>query len=132
MLFDEIEKASKEVIRTLLNVLDTGELSLANGQKNINFKNSIIIMTSNLGFRDILNNNKERTSFFRRKTHEQKILELLEQRFEPEFINCIDRKIIYKKLMLAMLFKLLNLSYLSSIREFHVSLSQLISMKMPS
>lgn len=98
VLFDEIEKASKEVIRTLLNVLDTGELSLANGQKNINFKNSIIIMTSNLGSRDILNNNKERTSFFSRKTNEQKILELLEHRFEPEFINRIDRKIIYKKI----------------------------------
>lgn len=98
VLFDEIEKASKEVIRTLLNILDTGELSLANGQKNISFKNAIIIMTSNLGSKDILNEQSTLFEFFNSKSQQQKMLESLEQRFEPEFINRIDRKISFKKI----------------------------------
>ncbi|AXO20525.1 ATP-dependent Clp protease ATP-binding subunit [Providencia stuartii] len=98
VLFDEIEKASKEAIRTLLNILDTGELSLANGQKVINFKNAIIIMTSNLGSRDILNEKQGLVHLFTKKYHQQKILKLLENKFEPEFINRIDRKISFNKI----------------------------------
>ncbi|EMI5492044.1 ATP-dependent Clp protease ATP-binding subunit [Providencia stuartii] len=109
VLFDEIEKASKEVIRTLLNILDTGELSLANGQKNINFRNAIIIMTSNLGSKDILNEKRTLFELFNSKSQQQKMLKQLEQRFEPEFINRIDRKISFKKIDSEQAIKIIDL-----------------------
>src|SRR5690606_18162368 len=53
VLFDEIEKAGTEVLRALLNVIDTGQLRLTSGTKTIDFRNSLIFMTSNLGAREI-------------------------------------------------------------------------------
>ncbi|MDP2547570.1 AAA family ATPase [Oceanobacter sp. 4_MG-2023] len=51
VLFDEIEKASPDVVRSLMNILDNGELTLASGQKALNFRNTLVFMTSNLGSR---------------------------------------------------------------------------------
>ncbi|ELZ5938952.1 ATP-dependent Clp protease ATP-binding subunit [Providencia stuartii] len=109
VLFDEIEKASKSVIRTLLNILDTGELELANGQKTINFKNTIIIMTSNLGSKDILNEKQGITKLWSKKSYDNKIISLLEKQFDPEFINRIDRKISFKKITSEQAIKIIDM-----------------------
>ncbi|URM53160.1 ATP-dependent Clp protease ATP-binding subunit [Mycoplasma sp. SG1] len=85
ILFDEIEKAHPDVINILLQILDDGRLT-DNFQKTINFKNTIIIMTSNLGTNSILKGNIE----------EGKII--FEEHFSPEFINRIDEIIIFNKL----------------------------------
>ncbi|MEX5995056.1 AAA family ATPase [Providencia vermicola] len=109
VLFDEIEKASKSVIRTLLNILDTGELELANGQKTINFKNTIIIMTSNLGSKDILNEKQGITKLWSKKSYDNKIISLLEKQFDPEFINRIDRRISFKKITSEQAIKIIDM-----------------------
>lgn len=96
VLFDELEKASNEVILALLNVLDNGTLTVASGEKTISFRNAIIFMTSNLGA-DELNKLRSRKSMlfdaFRRKKDGENgavMLECLLKRFPPEFINRID------------------------------------------
>lgn len=86
ILFDEIEKAHKEVFNLLLQILDDGRLTDSQGRV-VDFKNTIIIMTSNLGS-DILLNNQD----------EDKVFELLKITFRPEFLNRIDDIIIFKPL----------------------------------
>ena len=97
VLFDELEKASREVIRALLNVLDTGKLMLASGNQTIDFSNSIIFMTSNLV--------KDEPHLFKllsylgrsahNKRREKYIDRILNKHLDPEFINRIDRTIYY-------------------------------------
>lgn len=96
VLFDELEKASNEVVMALLNVLDNGLLTVASGEKTISFRNAIIFMTSNLGAEQ-LNELRSRKSklldtFRRSKVGEDKrvMMECLLERFPPEFINRID------------------------------------------
>lgn len=106
VLFDEIEKASKEVVRTLLNVFDSGILELAGGTKQINFRNALIFMTSNLGAKELRKyRNKFQEgwrSWFGQKPSpdkEKKILqEALQNQFDPEFINRIDRVVVFERL----------------------------------
>jgi len=86
VLFDEIEKANREVFNLLLQILDDGRLTDSQGRV-VNFKNTIIIMTSNLGSEYLLNNGDE-----------SKVLELLRATFRPEFLNRIDDIIIFKPL----------------------------------
>ena len=85
VLFDEIEKAHPEVLNLLLQILDDGRVTDSNG-RTVDFKNTIIIMTSNLGSEHILGGN---TSL---------VLTELKQQFRPEFINRIDEIIIFKPL----------------------------------
>lgn len=85
ILFDEIEKAHPEVLNLLLQILDDGRVTDSNG-RTVDFKNTIIIMTSNLGSEHILGGN---TSL---------VLTELKQQFRPEFINRIDEIIIFKPL----------------------------------
>ena len=85
ILFDEIEKAHPDVFNLLLQVLDDGRLTDSKG-KVVNFKNTIIIMTSNLGSRDILENNKENVD------------NILKAHFKPEFLNRIDDIVVFKAL----------------------------------
>lgn len=82
VLFDEIEKAHPEVLNLLLQILDEGRLTDSNG-RTVDFKNTIIIMTSNLGSEDILEGNKG------------KVLTDIKKYFRPEFINRIDEVIIF-------------------------------------
>ena len=81
VLFDEIEKAHPEVFNLLLQILDDGRLTDSQGRV-VDFKNTIIIMTSNLGSMDILEGHQERAEV------------LLHQTFKPEFLNRID-EIVY-------------------------------------
>ena len=85
ILFDEIEKAHPDVFNLLLQVLDDGRLTDSKG-KVVNFKNTIIIMTSNLGSRDILENN------------EKNVDNILKAHFKPEFLNRIDDIVVFKAL----------------------------------
>lgn len=85
ILFDEIEKAHNDVLNILLQVLDDGQLKDNQG-RYVNFKNTIIIMTSNIGGQDILDGNK------------QKAIDTLKTKFTPEFINRIDEIIVFNPL----------------------------------
>ncbi|ELP5236134.1 TPA: ATP-dependent Clp protease ATP-binding subunit [Citrobacter freundii] len=102
VLFDELEKASKEVIRSLLNVLDNGRLILSNGNKTIDFRNSLIFMTSNIGASEVAEQRlryQHRWKRWWRTTNEQTLIErALTRHFDPEFLNRIDRKLVYRSI----------------------------------
>ena len=108
ILFDEIEKAHPEVFNMLLQILEDGRLSDAKG-KVVNFANTVIIMTSNLGIRDV---NQAGTSLGfqpavvdekdeverRHQNTKQKIDEELKRMFRPEFLNRVDAVVVFKSL----------------------------------
>ena len=100
VLFDEIEKAHADVFNILLQVLDDGHLTDNKG-RSVNFKNTIIIMTSNMGsalirdnFAKMTDDNKEETV---EKTKQQ-VLDMLKQTIRPEFLNRIDEIIMFTPL----------------------------------
>jgi len=104
ILFDEIEKAHPEVFNILLQILDNGRLTDAHG-KVVNFKNSIIIMTSNvgseyfqqmsnLGFEGLTKNKIEEDE----KDFKSRVREELKDNFKPEFLNRIDEIIVFDSL----------------------------------
>jgi len=100
VLFDEIEKAHPDIFNTLLQVLDDGRLTDNKGRL-INFKNTIIIMTSNIGsslirekFEKINDNNREEII----ETTKNEVFELLKQTIRPEFLNRIDELIMFTPL----------------------------------
>ena len=97
VLFDEIEKAHKDVQNLLLQILETGELSDATGKK-ISFKNTIIIMTSNVGLERYNGSalgfgGDETTKAFSANVHKD-----LEERFRPELLNRIDQILLFEQL----------------------------------
>ncbi|HJX07946.1 MAG TPA: ATP-dependent Clp protease ATP-binding subunit [Actinomycetota bacterium] len=102
VLFDEIEKAHPNVFDTLLQILEDGHLTDGQG-RTVDFKNTIIIMTSNLGTRDIqkgvsvgfASNTDERGDYERMKG---KVEEELKKSFRPEFLNRIDEVIVFHSL----------------------------------
>lgn len=102
VLFDEIEKAHPDIFNTLLQVLDDGHLTDGQGRK-VDFKNTIIILTTNLGTRDIakaantgfnLGSNTE-SSYQRMK---DQVSNELKQQFRPEFLNRLDDIIVFRQL----------------------------------
>ncbi|MBO4966358.1 MAG: ATP-dependent chaperone ClpB [Muribaculaceae bacterium] len=100
VLFDEIEKANPDVFNILLQVLDDGRLTDNKG-RFINFKNTIIIMTSNMGSPLIRENFSKITKENREETIEktkQDVLELLKQTIRPEFLNRIDEIVMFSPL----------------------------------
>jgi len=102
VLFDEIEKAHPEVFNILLQVLDNGRLTDAKG-RTVNFKNTVIILTSNIGgeFIDKMQtigfseNNKEEKSYEEAK---ERVVEALKDHFRPEFLNRLDEIIVFNVL----------------------------------
>ena len=92
VLFDEIEKAHPDVFNTLLQVLDDGRLTDSKG-RTVNFKNTIIIMTSNLGSQLFANTPSEKL-----EETKQEVLQLLRQTIRPEFLNRIDETIVFHPL----------------------------------
>ncbi|MBX7156713.1 MAG: AAA family ATPase, partial [Bacteriodetes bacterium] len=100
VLFDEIEKAHPDVFNILLQVLDDGRLTDSQGRV-VNFTNTIIIMTSNLGteyIQDKLQNLTEENRDSIMNEARLNIIELLRQRLRPEFLNRIDEIIFFKPL----------------------------------
>ena len=95
VLFDEIEKAHPDVLNLLLQILDDGRCTDSNG-RTVDFKNTIIIMTSNVGSEYILNG------------EDDKVSSELHKYFKPEFINRIDEVIVFKKLSKEVLYEILD------------------------
>ena len=95
VLLDEIEKAHPEVFNTLLQVLDDGRLTDGQGRV-VDFRNTVIIMTSNLGSH--LWNNAEANSPFKMESIEREIITALKKHLRPEFINRIDEIITFRPL----------------------------------
>ncbi len=93
MLFDEIEKAHSEVFNILLQILDDGRMTDGKG-RTVNFKNTIIIMTSNIGSRIIHDYSTDGDN----EIMTDKVNEALKSAFKPEFLNRIDETIIFKNL----------------------------------
>ena len=85
-MLDEVEKAHSDVFNILLQILDDGRLTDSKG-RTVDFKNTVIIMTSNLGSAEILNRGL--------KDAKDKVLELLKSYFRPEFLNRIDDIIVF-------------------------------------
>ena len=102
VLFDEIEKAHPDIFNSLLQILEDGRLTDAQGRV-VDFKNTVIIMTTNLGTRDISKGvsvgfgpaNESKGSHDRMKTRVQ---EELKQHFRPEFLNRVDDTIVFHRL----------------------------------
>jgi ATP-dependent Clp protease ATP-binding subunit ClpB len=103
VLFDEIEKAHQEVFNVLLQLLDDGRLTDSKG-RTVNFKNTIIIMTSNLGSHLIMENMQYLTDENRDEIFTDlrvKLFEMLRQSIRPEFLNRIDEIILFKPLAMS-------------------------------
>jgi ATP-dependent Clp protease ATP-binding subunit ClpB len=113
VLFDEIEKAHPDVFNVLLQVLDDGRLTDNKG-RTVNFKNTIIIMTSNLGSHLIQesfeNLNPENQAEVLEKTRNQ-LLELLRKTIRPEFLNRIDETIVFTPLSRADINQIVKLQF---------------------
>ncbi len=95
VLFDEIEKAHPEVLNLLLQILDDGRVTDSNG-RTVDFKNTIIIMTSNLGSEHILDGNRE------------KVMDEVKRFFRPEFVNRVDEIIVFDPLTKDVISKILD------------------------
>ena len=98
VLFDEIEKAHKDVFNILLQILDDGRITDSQG-RTVDFKNTIIIMTSNLGSEYILEN---------QQNSDELVTQELKRTFKPEFINRIDEIIIFHSLTKEVIYDILN------------------------
>jgi ATP-dependent Clp protease ATP-binding subunit ClpA len=106
VLFDEIEKASQEVLRSLLNIMDSGVLHLPSGTKEISFRNTMVFMTSNVGAKEFAYHQQKRMTRwgarFARKWSKRKSAHFakkaLEGKFDPEFLNRIDQTICFERI----------------------------------
>ena len=100
VLFDEIEKAHPDVFNTLLQILEEGRLTDSQG-RSVDFRNTVLIMTSNLGTQDLrkanvgFGRNDEAVSYEKMK---EKVNDALKNHFRPEFLNRIDETIVFHEL----------------------------------
>lgn len=132
VLFDEIEKAHPEVFNILLQVLDSGHLTDSKGRK-INFKNTIVILTSNVGASYI---DKLESIGFGKKEDDiveaqqerirEKIMSALQEQFRPEFLNRLDDIVFFKTLTQAALRKIVDMQIaevINRLRQKNIKLS---------
>lgn len=111
VLFDEIEKAHPDVFNIMLQILDDGRLTDSKG-RTVDFKNTLIIMTSNIGSSIILENSLN--SMLSEKDFEQtkdKVMDLMKEHFKPEFLNRIDEIVFFKALTLSQLQKIVDIYF---------------------
>ena len=101
VLLDEVEKAHPDIFNVLLQVLDDGRITDGQG-RTVDFRNTVLIMTSNLGSFEILNEENP-------EQREAKVNEVLSESFRPEFLNRIDEKIIFDRLTQDDLSKIIRL-----------------------
>jgi ATP-dependent Clp protease ATP-binding subunit ClpB len=107
ILFDEIEKAHVDVFNTLLQILDDGRLTDSQG-RTVDFKNTIIIMTSNIGSRHLIENASEKSGEINEKTREA-VMGEMRAHFRPEFLNRVDEIVLFKPLTLAEIERIVDL-----------------------
>ncbi len=114
VLFDELEKASDPVIRALMNILDNGQLRLSAGNATLDFRNSLIFLTSNLGAQAAqrLEQGWGRLlpASWRQQLQQRRQVRALHNRFDPEFINRLDHRISYRSLGAGQLDQLVDLA----------------------
>ncbi len=109
VLFDEIEKAHPDVFNIMLQIFDDGRLTDSKG-RTVDFKNTLIIMTSNIGSEIILENTlNAMLSPEQFNDTKDKVLSVLRERFKPEFLNRIDETIFFKALNLQQLSKIVDI-----------------------
>ena len=107
ILFDEIEKAHPEVFNVLLQLLDDGRLTDSQG-RTVDFKNTVVIMTSNIGSQYLLNGiNKEGEI---EETTRNQVMKELSINFKPEFLNRIDEIVLFKPLRKEEIVKIIELA----------------------
>src|SRR5690242_16108921 len=106
ILFDEIEKAHHDVFNVLLQMLDDGRLTDGQG-RTVNFKNTVIIMTSNIGSQLILEmRDADERSYQRMR---ERVLDALRRQFRPEFLNRVDEIVVFRALTEAQLEKIVTI-----------------------
>ena len=105
VLFDEIEKAHPDVFNLMLQIFDDGRLTDSKG-RTVDFKNTVIIMTSNIGSEIILEDSIEMNNF---EDTKEKVLNILKDKFKPEFLNRVDETIFFKALTLPDLAKIVDI-----------------------
>lgn len=111
VLFDEIEKAHPDIFNLLLQILEDGHITDATGRK-INFKNTIIIMTSNIGLKEFSQQAKigfadeKKTSAASYEEVKNHVLKQMKDQFKPEFLNRIDKIIVFRPLKIDDLIKI--------------------------
>src|SRR5580693_1560840 len=119
VLFDEVEKAHPDVFNTLLQILEDGRLTDAQG-RSVDFKNTVLIMTSNLGTADLRKANigfaktSEAVTYERMKT---KVDEALKAHFRPEFLNRIDEVIVFHELSRAEVTEIVDLLMARTVKQ---------------
>ncbi|MBU5455679.1 ATP-dependent Clp protease ATP-binding subunit [Caproiciproducens sp. MSJ-32] len=131
ILLDEIEKAHEDIYNILLQIMEDGRLT-DNMGRNINFRNSIIIMTSNVGAHNIkkqssvgfsISNDLEKDEYEKMKNN---IMEEIKRKFKPEFLNRVDDIIVFHKLKENDILKIVNLllnNTINKLKEREISLS---------
>lgn len=123
LLFDEIEKAHPDVMNILLQILDEGHITDAHG-RNVNFENTVIVMTSNAG-----SEKKESALGFNRSQADvsrEKAMKALSEFLRPEFLSRIDEVIVFRPLDVddyTSIAKLLMEEYVASLKERHITLT---------
>ncbi len=132
ILFDEIEKAHPDVFNIMLQILDDGRLTDSKG-RTVDFKNTVIIMTSNIGSSIILENTM--TSLFTQSNFEktkEEVLQLMKSTFKPEFLNRIDEIVFFKALTLPDLSKIVDIQIdklKERLKEHHIDVEMTVEAK---
>jgi len=106
VLFDEIEKAHHDVFNVLLQILDDGRATDAHG-RTVNFKNTVIIMTSNIGSQELIEGISAKGEICERAR--EKVMAELGRHFRPEFLNRVDDVVLFKALTLPEIEKIVDL-----------------------
>src|SRR5438105_3860947 len=115
LLFDEIEKAHPDVFNILLQIMDDGRLTDAQG-RTVDFKHTVVIMTSNLGAERIQQHTRRDESFDQLR---DELMEILQRSFRPEFINRIDEIIVFRALTAEQLTEITRLMLDRVARRLH-------------
>ncbi|HEX3334178.1 MAG TPA: AAA family ATPase, partial [Acidimicrobiales bacterium] len=119
VLFDEVEKAHPDVFNTLLQILEDGRLTDAQG-RSVDFKNTVLIMTSNLGTADLRKSNMGFAKTSEAVTYERmkaKVDEALKAHFRPEFLNRIDEVIVFHELSRAEVAEIVDLLMARTVKQ---------------
>jgi ATP-dependent Clp protease ATP-binding subunit ClpC len=122
VLFDEIEKAHPDIFSILLQVLDDGMLTDSLGRK-VDFKNTIIIMTSNIGTRDIKNISSfgfgGESAADRYSSLKNTVEEALKKLFNPEFLNRVDETIVFRNLEREDILQIIDIEMKELLKNIH-------------